>query len=155
MSPKTNLTAKQHLVQILRSDHTDRRLPVLVLLNATPQSVSHVLLTGLVGSDLGRLVVFAASTSTNDWPTELRTVLIGTDELADSQGCLCCSMRSELAGSLSRLFLRLLRRQEPEVAGILIVTQSSSDSALVKTLQHAPFLGQRFRLVASLPLESA
>lgn len=140
---------------MLTVNHTDRRVPVLVLLQTNLDGVCRTLLSGRSESDLSRLVVFSSDLRQRAPSSSLRVHVIEIDELAQSKGCLCCSMRSELATGLGQLFLRLLRRQEPAVAGVLIVSEAMNAVAFELSLKHAPFLGQRYRMVASLPLTGA
>ena len=75
---------------------------------------------------------------------------ISNDELEAAQGCLCCSMRSEIATVLSQLFLKVLRREQPLVRLVVVVTAAGQADPLRQALRHAPFLGQRYRFVAAL-----
>ncbi|MCD8537054.1 MAG: hypothetical protein LRY56_05995 [Burkholderiaceae bacterium] len=149
------MSIQQQIEQILGSNNTDRRIPVVVLLGATAKQASELVLRKLSARELSRLVVFVNGPVRCVWPEGLRYRSTEFDELVGSQGCLCCAMRSELASALSQLFFGVLRRQEPAVGCVLIVTQAVDASVLAESLKHAPFLAQRYRLTASLPLASA
>lgn len=140
---------------LFRANPSDKRIPVVVLLaTAVDQAMGAVF--GKVDKNcLGGLVVFGGEPQPMKWPSSLRYVEIQQDELLQSNGCLCCSLRSELATSLSQLFLDVLRRQQRPVAAVVLVTGAHSADALVQTLKHAPFLGQRYRLAVCLPSASA
>lgn len=145
---------KHHVEQILRQDHADRRIPVLVLLGATAQQACESLCE-VPEAYLSKLFVFVNDMPSCAWPHSLRVSVLASDELANAQGCLCCSMRSELASAMSQLFLSLLRRQQDSVGAVVIVTQANDAHALVASLKHAPFLAQRFHFEASLLLTRA
>lgn len=100
-----------------------------------------------------RVVVIGSEMLPNDWPEELRFIRLASDELADapSQSCLCCAVRSELASVLSQLFMRVLRRQEPLIGLVIVVSRADRADVLQSTLRHAPFLSQRYRFAFSLP----
>lgn len=150
-----NLGAKQHIEKLLQSADAHGRIPVIVLAGATAEQAFERVFSQLNAADLAKLVVFAVDLPPCDGLSSLRAYAVATDELNQGQGCLCCSIRSELASSLSQLFLRVLRRQEPTVALVVIVTEARDASGLTQALKHAPFLGQRYRLVACLPLTGA
>jgi hypothetical protein len=100
-------------------------------------------------------IVFISSQTLNQQPEQavsegLRLHLISSDELQEVQGCLCCSMRSEMASVLSRLFLQVLRREQPSVRLVVIVTAGGYAQPLKQTLRHAPFLGQRYRFLGAV-----
>lgn len=149
------MSIKQQIEQILGSHNTDRRIPVVVLLGATPEHVGAYILRDFSGVDLSGLVVFGKGQTPSAWPDGLRFRGTEIDELIGSQSCICCAMRSELASSLSQLFLAVLRKQEQPVEAVLLFTQAMDASALVASLKHAPFLAQRYRLALSLPLTGA
>lgn len=100
-------------------------------------------------------VVFVSSqpfdaTHTALLPEDLRLCRIESDEIHAAQGCLCCSMRSELTSTLSRLFLQVLRREQPRVRLVVLVTCAQDASPLRNALRHAPFLGQRYRWLGAI-----
>lgn len=150
-----NLGAKQYIEKLLQSDDAHGRIPVIVLAGATPEQAFERVFCQLNPADLAKLVVFAADLPPCEGLSSLRAYAVATDELNQGQGCLCCSIRSELTSSLSQLFLRVLRRQEQTVAAVVIVTVARDASGLTQALKHAPFLGQRYRLIACLPLTRA
>jgi hypothetical protein len=137
--------------RIIRTASADKRIPVLVLLGT---SLSRALVEVFEGIDtqvLRQVVVLAGHAKPARWPGSLRCIHISDDELVNIDGCLCCAFRSELTAALSQLFFSALRRQQGKVGMVIVVTQANAADVLANTLKHAPFLGQRYRLVASLP----
>jgi G3E family GTPase len=64
-----------------------------------------------------------------------------------SSGCLCCSVRGEMARSLRDLFMRRLRREIPAFARVLIETTGLADPApVLYTLLEDFFIAERFRM---------
>ncbi|MBE2260416.1 MAG: GTP-binding protein [Rhodobacteraceae bacterium] len=64
-----------------------------------------------------------------------------------ASGCLCCSMRGELALSLRDLFMRRLRREIPPFSRVLIETTGLADPApVLSTLLEDFFIAARFRI---------
>ena len=62
-------------------------------------------------------------------------------------GCLCCSVRGELARSLRDLFMRRLRREIPAFSRVLIETSGLADPApVLYTLLEDFFIAERFRI---------
>jgi G3E family GTPase len=62
-------------------------------------------------------------------------------------GCLCCSVRGEMARSLRDLFMRRLRREIPAFARVLIETTGLADPApVLYTLLEDFFIAERFRM---------
>lgn len=145
--------------KVIRSKSEDHRIPVVVMLGASLTRVCDDILSRLAQSDLAGIVVFSNATPPQNSPdgvcTNIRFQTLDTDELQLADGCLCCSMRSELAALLSRLFLATLRREQPPVSAVVIVSAAAEPDALEQTLKHAPFLSQRYRLALCLPLKSA
>jgi len=138
----------------------DRRIPVLVMLQCSLASASSALSTALAGMGsitFDDLILISSEAADANGLMPPRFKQVETDELVQAQGCLCCSMRSELAQVLSQMFLQVLRREIPAVRLVVIVTDANDAKPLEQTLRHAPFLGQRYRLAAShrLPPESA
>jgi G3E family GTPase len=65
--------------------------------------------------------------------------------LLDS-GCLCCSVRGDLARSLRELFMRRLRREIPAFSRVIIETTGLADPApVIYTLMEDFFIAERFR----------
>ncbi len=65
--------------------------------------------------------------------------------LLDS-GCLCCSVRGDLARSLRDLFMKRLRREIPAFSRVLIETTGLADPApVIYTLMEDFFIAERFR----------
>lgn len=66
-------------------------------------------------------------------------------------GCLCCSVRGEMATSLRDLFMRRLRREIPSFSRVLIETSGLADPApTIHTLREDFFLADRYRMDAVL-----
>jgi G3E family GTPase len=62
-------------------------------------------------------------------------------------GCLCCSVRGELARSLRELFMRRLRREIPAFSRVLLETSGLADPApVLYTLLEDFFIAERFRI---------
>jgi G3E family GTPase len=65
--------------------------------------------------------------------------------LLDS-GCLCCSVRGDLARSLRELFMKRLRREIPAFSRVLIETTGLADPApVIYTLMEDFFIAERYR----------
>jgi G3E family GTPase len=65
--------------------------------------------------------------------------------LLDS-GCLCCSVRGDLARALRDLFMRRLRREIPAFSRVVVETTGLADPApVVYTLLQDFFIAERFR----------
>jgi G3E family GTPase len=118
-----------------------------------------VLLTGFLGSGKTSLL----STLLRDPAMAGCAVLInevgeiGLDHLLVQQlseeitllesGCLCCTVRGDLARSLRDLFMRRLRREIKALDHIVIETSGLADPApIIHTLMRDFFLAERFRL---------
>lgn len=137
----------------------DRRIPVLVLLQcslADAYSALSVSLAGMPSVTFEDLILISNESPGADDLVPPRFKQVQSDELVQAQGCLCCSMRSELAQVLSQIFLQVLRREVPVVRLIVVITTAGDANPLGQTLRHAPFLSQRYRLAAShhLPIKS-
>lgn len=66
--------------------------------------------------------------------------------LLDS-GCLCCSVRGDLARALRDLFMRRLRREIPAFSRVLIETTGLADPApVLYTLLEDFFIAERYRI---------
>lgn len=66
--------------------------------------------------------------------------------LLDS-GCLCCSVRGDLARALRDLFMRRLRREIPPFSRVLIETTGLADPApVLHTLLEDFFIAERYRI---------
>ena len=62
-------------------------------------------------------------------------------------GCLCCTVRGDLARTLRDLFMRRLRRDLPALSRVVIETSGLADPAPVLfTLMQDFFIAERFRL---------
>ena len=65
--------------------------------------------------------------------------------LLDS-GCLCCSVRGDLARALRDLFMRRLRKEIPSFSRVIIETTGLADPApVIFTLMEDFFIAERFR----------
>ena len=137
----------------------DRRIPVLVLLQGSLADACSALsasLASMASITFDDLILISSESPDTYGLAPPRFEQVQSDELVQAQGCLCCSLRSELAQVLSQIFLRVLRREIPAVRLVVIVSTATDADPLRQTLRHAPFLGQRYRLAAShcLPPES-
>jgi G3E family GTPase len=66
--------------------------------------------------------------------------------LLDS-GCLCCSVRGDLARSLRDIFMRRMRREIPAFSRVLIETTGLADPApVLYTLLEDFFIAERYRI---------
>ena len=66
--------------------------------------------------------------------------------LLDS-GCLCCSVRGDLARALRDLFMRRLRREIPPFSRVLIETTGLADPApVLHILLEDSFIAERYRI---------
>jgi len=130
----------------------DTRLPVVAVLGDSVKRTLRRLVDGVAAADRQAVVVIAPGPSPEDWPADLRLRFLLEDELAANEGCLCCAMQTGLASVLQSLFLSLLRRTEAPVRVVIVVSEAKTVDSLTATLKHAPFLGQRYRLICSLPL---
>ncbi|MDD3353152.1 GTP-binding protein [Zoogloea sp.] len=62
-------------------------------------------------------------------------------------GCICCTVRGDLARSLRDLFMRRLRRQLPALDRVVIETTGLADPApVIFTLMKDFFIAERYRL---------
>ncbi|MFZ2855797.1 MAG: GTP-binding protein [Rhodocyclaceae bacterium] len=62
-------------------------------------------------------------------------------------GCLCCSVRGDLARALRNLFMRRLRREIPAFSRVLIETTGLADPApVLHTLLEDFFIAERYRI---------
>jgi G3E family GTPase len=61
-------------------------------------------------------------------------------------GCLCCSVRGELARTLREMFLRALAREVPPFDRVLVETTGLADPApVIHTLMAEAFIADRYR----------
>jgi G3E family GTPase len=62
-------------------------------------------------------------------------------------GCLCCTVRADLASTLRELYLKRIRRKIPPFRRMLIETSGLADPApILHTLVKDPLIAERFRL---------
>lgn len=72
---------------------------------------------------------------------------IDEDVVLLPSGCLCCTVRGDLARALKNLFMRRLRRELPALQRIIIETSGLADPApAIFTLMQDFFVAERFRL---------
>lgn len=134
----------------------DRRIPVLVLLQCSLADAYSALSASLASMEsitVDDLILISSEALDAHRLVPPRFKQVQSDELVQAQGCLCCSLRSELAQVLSQMFLQVLRREIPAVRLVVIVTDATDAEPLRQTLRHAPFLGQRYRLAAGHRLQ--
>ena len=136
----------------LFSPGKDTRIPVIAAIGDPVSRSLHRLVEGIAAEDRQGIVVLAPGAVPRDWPIDLRLRRLPDDELLISEGCLCCAMQTGLASALQALFLSLLRREDAPVKAVVVVSEAKTVDSLAATLKHAPFLGQRYRLICSLPL---
>lgn len=132
----------------LQGSSRDYRTPIQVLNGQEPRVALAQWLVDLAPNCQKAVVVIApVGGLPESWPESLRVINTASDELASSDACLCCAMSNEVSEALSRLFFSVLRKQQPAANLVVIATSASSTESLVSALKHAPFLGQRYRLV--------
>lgn len=161
MDTETTLTQEISAALASSTHHgrEDRRIPVLALLQCSLADACSALsasLKSLTSIAFEDLILICSEAPDPHGLVLPRFKHVRSDELLQAQGCLCCSLRSELAQMLSQIFLQVLRREIPAVRLVVIVTNATDAEPLTQTLRHAPFLGQRYRLAAThrLPRES-
>ncbi|MBL8836047.1 MAG: GTP-binding protein [Alphaproteobacteria bacterium] len=72
---------------------------------------------------------------------------IDGDVVLMQSGCLCCTIRSDLAESLRDLFLKRVRGAVPEFDRVVIETTGLADPApIIHTLMTDPLVAARYRL---------
>lgn len=128
----------------------DFRIPIKVLHGQGPEERLRRLLDDCDPSEFERLVVIAPVLSPPaGWPDQLRLIKTTVDEFSQEGDCLCCALSTEVSTALSRLFFAVLRKEQPAVSRVFVVTASASAQPMAQALKHAPFLGQRYRLQAT------
>ena len=133
----------------------DSRLPVIGALGYSLVDVIDLIQRATNEAQRQAIVLFSAAARPAKWPAELRLISLESDELTLQAGCLCCSWRAELPGKLGQLFLDVLRKRQPAVKAVVVVSASRNVGLLHQTLGHAPFLAQRYRLSYCLRLAGA
>jgi G3E family GTPase len=69
------------------------------------------------------------------------------DVVLMQSGCLCCTIRSDLAETLRALFLKRVRGEVPEFDRVMIETTGLADPApIIHTLMTDPLVAARYRL---------
>jgi G3E family GTPase len=119
------------------------------------------LLTGYLGSGkttlLARLLAHPQLRDTAVLVNEFGDIALDHDLLysaAESvvlldRGCLCCALRSDLAGQLDELYTRRLRKELPPFRRVVIETTGLADPApILQTLVAEPMLAALYRLDA-------
>lgn len=161
---KTETTLTQEISAALAvssyQGRKETRIPVLVLLQCSLAGAYGALsesLASLASITFDDLILISSEAPDAPGLEPPRFKQVQSDELVRAQGCLCCSLRSELSQVLSQIFLQVLRREIAAVRLVVIVTTATDAEPLRQALRHAPFLGQRYRLAAShrLPPEFA
>ena len=72
---------------------------------------------------------------------------IDEDVVVLASGCICCSVRGDLARALKDVFMRRLRRQLPALSRVVIETTGLADPApVIFTLMQDFFIAERYRL---------
>ena len=72
---------------------------------------------------------------------------IDEDIVLLESGCICCSVRGDLARALKDVFMRRLRRQLPALDRVVIETTGLADPApVIFTLMQDFFIAERYRL---------
>jgi len=72
---------------------------------------------------------------------------IDEDIVLLESGCICCSVRGDLARALKDIFMRRLRRQLPALERVVIETTGLADPApVIFTLMQDFFIAERYRL---------
>lgn len=126
----------------------DPRISVVPWLGASLDEAFKRFVVSWPEAQFAQTVVFAPMSKPSVCPEHLRWVQVASDELAVDQACLCCSLKSELARQFSQLFFAVLGRKAPLVSVVVVLSAAIDATALAATLRHAPFISQRYRLVA-------
>ena len=133
-----------------RQPDRDFRIPIEVLHGQAPGKRLQQLVDAGDSSEFEHWVVIAPVLAAPvGWPDRLRLIKTATDEFSQEGDCLCCALSTEVSAALSRLFFAVLRKEQPPVSRVFVVTASASAQPMVQALKHAPFLGQRYRFEPS------
>jgi G3E family GTPase len=130
----------------------DTRIPVFAVVGL-PGSGKTRLLNRILGTRPmhDTVVLLSASAALDSTILEHpRCVPVAEMSPDSATGCLCCGIRSGVGDALRDLFLKALSRRVPPVVRVVIESATTDSAALRFTLRHAPFLGQRYRLAATL-----
>lgn len=126
---------------------SDHRIPIEVLYGQPLLIQLTQVLENWQPTDYASLVIIAPIRPPKCWPQSLRLIQTDNDEFSQKEGCLCCALNSEVCAALRRLFFAVLRKQEASVSQVLVVTACDTIEPMAQALKHAPFLGQRYRLL--------
>ena len=126
----------------------DPRISVVPWLGASLDEAFERFVASWPEAQFAQTVVFAPMSKPASSPEHLRWVQVASDELVGDQACICCSLKSELARQFSHLFFAVLSRKVPMVSAVVVLSGALDATALATTLGHAPFISQRYRLVA-------
>ena len=135
-----------------RPSGRDTRIPVIAVVGL-PGSGKTRFLRGLLRAPSMRDTVVVQGESVTPGATVLehpRRIVVEGTEPDPGSGCLCCGIRSGVGDALRDLFLKALSRRVAAVGRVMIESPAPDSAALRFTLRHAPFLGQRYVLVATL-----
>jgi G3E family GTPase len=125
---------------------SDGRIPVTLLTGYLGSGKTTVLNHLLQSPKLARTAVIINEFGEIGIDHDL--VETGSENLVNLPGgCICCSVRSDLADTLRSLFQRRVRRQVAEFDRVSIETTGLADPApIMQTLITDPLLSARFRL---------
>ena len=122
------------------------RLPVAVLTGFLGSGKTTLLNRLLKHPGLGETAVIVNEFGEIGIDNALIEKLDGNTVLLDS-GCLCCTVREDLANTMRDLFVKRLRGEIPMFKNLLIETTGLADPApIIHTLMTDPLISTRFRL---------
>ena len=140
-----------------RPPKRDARIPVIAVVGGPGSGKTRWLNRLLVAPQLqDTVVVHGGANAPGATPlAHPRSIVVAGTDPDPAGGCLCCGMRSGVGDALRDLFLKVLSRRMPPVGRVMIESGAPDSGALGFTLRHAPFLGQRYALAATLLLIDA
>ncbi|MCC7228367.1 MAG: hypothetical protein IT507_16930 [Burkholderiaceae bacterium] len=130
----------------------DTRIPVIAVIGL-PGSGKTRFLNRMLGAQPmhDTVVLLSAPARPDAMPLAYpRRIVVAGMNPDPATGCLCCGIRSGVGDALRELFFKALSRRVPPVARVIVESATTDSAALRFTLRHAPFLGQRYLLVATL-----